>query len=439
VFRNRLLLVFILLALALTALGVTVYFGVQAEEPVILVKRTAVAEGIASKPRLTVWAVCTVQGGDVLRDSIRRFEAELGQNIDLRMFSSRREYETARIVAAQERRLPDIFWVTADDIEALDQNDILQRIPLAEAAPDRWIPQVAAPFIRNNALLAYPAQYSVTVLFYNKTDFDGIGVAYPDTQWNWETLVGMGRALYRPQQGMKPARYGLEWTPTLDLWNAWSTQAGAPIYQGKGWFLGAPEAVAAQREALQFMVDLEQTYTFCAPPRSGSDPLFFVQGRASILIASSETRTLFPAEGLSWGVTQLPDRYALESTRSKRTTPLRITGWAISSKTANPDAARAMADKLSTVTVDGWLSAQRSAPLPEDGGDVFAAALATTSPVLVQPQGARIITICDNLLATLQTASTNVEKLEAAFKRGLEGIQFSMPPASAAPAPATAP
>ncbi len=420
----RRFLVFFLLAIALTALSVTVYFGMQAEQPILSIKRPS-ADPVASKPKLTVWAVGSVQGGDTLREAIRRYEAELGQVVDLRMFATRREYETARIVAAQERRLPDIFWVTADDVESLDQTDVLQRIPLAEADPERWLPQVAAPFIRNNALLAYPAQYSVTVLFYNKADFDQLGIAYPDTQWNWETLVGMARALYRPQQAGKPVRYGLEWTPTLDLWNAFSAQAGAPIYLGKGWFLDEPEAQAAQREALQFMTDLEQTYTFCAPPRGASDPLFFVQGRASLLIASAETRALFPDSGLAWGVAQLPDRYALDASRSKRTTALRITGWAISAKTANPAAARAMADKLSTVTVDGWFSALRSASLPSDGGDVYAAALATASPALVQPQGTRIISICDSLLATLQTASTNVEKLEAGFKRGLEGVPLS--------------
>jgi len=433
--RNRRFLVFFLLALALTALSVTVYFGMQAEQPVLVMKRPS-SELPASKPRLTVWAVGSVQGGDTLRDAIRRYEEELGQVIDLRMFASRKEYETARIVAAQERRLPDIFWVTADDVESLDQTDVLQRIPLAEANPERWLPQVAAPFIRNNALLAYPAQYSVTVLFYNKADFDELGIAYPDTQWNWETLVGMGRALYRPQQSMKPARYGLEWTPTLDLWNAFSAQAGAPIYRGKGWFLDEPPAMAPQREALQFMTDVEQTYTFCAPPRSGTDPLFFVQGRASLLIASAETRALFPDTGLSWGVTQLPDRYALDASKSQRTTALRITGWAISAKTANPEAARAMADKLSAVTVDGWFSALRSAPLPAEGADVYAAALDTASPPLVQPQGNRIISICDSILATMQSASTNVDKLEAAFRRGLEGVQISaQEPAAAPPAP----
>jgi ABC-type glycerol-3-phosphate transport system substrate-binding protein len=433
----RFALILLLAALIAGAAGIGIYLGGRGEA------KHAKAEALVRPPAaarkadtLTVWCPGDAEVDDGIRETISSAETALGLTIDLRVFHTQAEYVEARRQAMADGTLPDLFWVGSAEAEGLDRAGALHHVPLQTIPREKWIPQTLVPFTRGDALLAYPSQYSVLVLFYNKADFDKIGVAYPGPHWNWDTLVSLCRVLYKPAQDGDAPHYALEFAATLDLWNAFAAQAGGPVYRGSQWLLGAPGEAEAQREALRFLIELRQTYLFCAPPTAPDQPTHFEKGEASLLIGRSEIRDdLKEISGLDWGVTVLPYRYALDTEKHTRATPLRVAGWAVSAHTPDPESAGQLAERLSTFAWDGWLSARRDAsneadqpPIPD--------VVAEAQPFFIDPQAPAIIEKADQQLATLGVEETDADRFLAKFTAAL--APYHLHP-SAAPAPSPAP
>ncbi len=439
--------VLLIIVCAVAALGATVYFGIQSESATVLPKRAMAAVAVKKTPPaapLRVWAIAGPEGTASLQQAVAAWQPGFAQRIDLRFFPGRVEYETARILATQDRQLPDVFWVSSDEIDTLDQSQLLAHVPLASVQPGTWLPETLAPFTRGNDLMAYPTQYSVLALYYNRRIFDQVGIAYPDTPWNWETLVSVSRALYKPPQGGKATRFSLEWTPTMELWNAFSAQAGRPLYDGRTWLLGLPDFAAAQREAIQFIIDLQQSYSFNAPSVGAGRPSLFEKGECAMILAGPEYRTVLRAlPDLQWGVAPLPDRYALEPDHCTRATPVRLGGWGVWTKSPQAEAALQLAEKLSTVPLDGWLPARRDAVGPgaqeSEGSALFAQALGRALPSFSHAQAPRVSQSIDNILVTFRNAPTNPDKFLAKVDIALEDIDLRPPPAPLEKAPAPTP
>jgi len=417
--------VFLIFVIAATAIVLSIYFGMQEEQRIVIPKKgmTTGADGAPKKTTaLILWIVAGNADADNIRNRIPMWETALGAKISLRIFSSRTDYESARIITARSREAPDVFPVSAADAESLDKSGTLQRLPLSSIDPSHWIPQTLAPFQRgDNAFLAYPAQYSLSVLYYNKAEFDRAGIAYPDDQWNWDSLVDVSRALYRPSVSGRPPHYGLEIAPTLGLWNAFSLQLGAPVYQNRQWQLGSAEGDAAQKESLQYLIDLFQKYTFTAPAPQPGKGLFFLKGQSALLVAGCEwIRSIRATPDLNWGVTLLPAKYAMEADKLRRATPLRLSGWAISSRLtdeASQQTARALAEKLSLIPFDGWCSARVTSGDDDDSTGtthpIITQSLESAVPPYIGNQSTRLYEITDSLMATFSTASTTTGKFLA--------------------------
>ncbi|SDU21928.1 extracellular solute-binding protein [Verrucomicrobium sp. GAS474] len=426
---------FLIFVIAATAITLTLYFGMQEETRIVLPKKgTPVSsDGTVKKTAsLILWAVAGNADADKIRNRIPGWETALNAKISLRLFASRTDFESARIITARNREAPDVFPVSAADAESLDKSGALQRLPLASIDASQWVPQTLAPFQRgDNALLAYPAQYSLTLLYYNKAEFDRVGIAYPDDQWNWDSLLDVAKALYKPSVSGRPPHYGIEVVPTLGLWNAFSLQLGAPVYNNRQWNLGSAEGDSIQKEALQFLIDIYQKYTFAAPTPQGGKPLFFLRGQSAMLIGGSELmKAIRSAPDVNWGVTLLPAKYAMEPDRLRRATPMRLRGWAVNSRTLEEpslQAARGLAERLSAIPLDGWSPARLSGTSDDDGG-------ASASPIVLQSldyavppyigaQAPRIYEIADSLMGTFSSASTTTGKFLAKIHTLVDDIK----------------
>jgi len=427
-FSRRVLLIFIIAA---TAITLSLYYGMQEETKIVLPKKGSIltADGAVKKQvSLILWAVAGNSEAEKIRSRIPSWESALGAKISLRIFASRTDFESARIISARSREAPDVFPVSAADAELFDKSGIIQRIPLSSIDASQWVSQALAPFQRgDNALLAYPSQYSLIVLYYNKADFDRVGIAYPDDQWNWDSLVDVSKALYRPSVGGRPPHYGIEIIPGLGLWNSLSAQLGYPVYSGRQWQLGTPEGDSIQKESLQYLIDFYQKYAFTAPIAQPGKGLFFTKNQASLLIGGSELmKTIRSSPDVNWGVTILPAKFAMDTDRLKRATPLRLRGWAINSRiTEEPTlaAARDLAQRLSTIALDGWCHAR----VVEDEDEATPAVVTQSLPFVVPPyignQAPRLYEIVDSLMATFSSASTTTGKFLAKVHTLVEDIK----------------
>ncbi len=108
-----------------------------------------------------------------------------------------------------------------------------------------------------------------------------------------------------------------------------------------------------------------------------------------MLIGGPELRKALAANpDLKWFVAPLPDKNALDAGNSTRATPLRVSGWAISTKTSQVEAAQQVAERLSGVTFDGWLPARVSPDGDDPATAVFSEALAKSLPPSSTPRRA---------------------------------------------------
>jgi len=288
------------------------------------------------------------------------FAAATGRGVALTLepdpVSYRRDLQQAFVTGAP----PDLCLISSRDFSGLDPEE-----DLADAGANyasAGVPRAEAAFTVDGKLKAVPEEFSVEVLFYNPALFDQAGIAYPGSHWNWDMLEADTRALTSlnlKDAAGKPT-YAIELPANFDLWNILCAEAGAPALDLNAWRLADFGAKDAQMHALSVLHDLFQQYAITPPLTKNPTPLgqYFAEKRAALLIAPSDAIARFP-DKLQYGMTVLPRDLTLATLAS-------VNGWAVPAKSAQGDAAWALAQYLTYQPVHaGWSAMQ----LPTSGVD----------------------------------------------------------------------
>jgi ABC-type glycerol-3-phosphate transport system substrate-binding protein len=314
---------------------------------------------------------------------------------------------------------PDVVLVSARDYSGIDpQRDLADVAPLAESAP-----RSMAAFTVGGRVKAAPTEFSVDVLFYNRTLFDQAGIGYPGPHWTWDILEADARAL--DSLKLKTATglpvYPIELRPDFDLWNILCTQAGHPALDQDVWHLADDNTKETQMRALDFIHEIFTGLSVTAPlPKPGAHAAdYFLQQQAALMIAPSAARANLPAS-LPYSITLLPQDM-------QRASLARVNGWAVTAHAPDKDAARALADYLSWQAVhEGWSSVRK--PTSDDSPDaVCYEALSRALVPRIEPRSARMAQFLDaQINALARNSAVKTDDLYAQIQTEFQGM---IPPA----------
>jgi len=354
-------------------------------------------------PTLRVMAWASGPEAKVLEAEADAFGAATGRRasltIDSDMVSYRRDLQQA--VASDSP--PDVCLVTARDFSGLDPaRDLTDATPNPGSAP-----RSVAAFTVGGQIKAAPDEYSAEVLFYNPAHFDQAGIGYPDRHWNWDILEADARALesLKLKDAAGHPIYPLELPADFDFWNILCTQAGHPALDLDVWHLADTDTKESQMRALDFIHEIFQGLSVTAPlPKAGEPPgRLFAQQRASLLIAPSELTAYLPP--FHYALTLLPEDMA-------RASLAQVNGWAVTAKSSQAEAARALAGYLAWQPVHaGWRSVQK--PVDETSPDAICyEALGQSLIPRIEPKTARMARFLDQQINSLaRNAQQNTDEL----------------------------
>jgi ABC-type glycerol-3-phosphate transport system substrate-binding protein len=383
---------------------------------------------VPSGPTLHVMAWASAAEAQQLEAEADAFGNATGRRASLTIDGDLKTYLRDLHQAIDSDAPPDVCLISARDFSGLDPDrDLADITPPADTAP-----RSIAAFTVNGHILAAPAEFSVDVLFYNPTYFDQAGIGYPDRHWNWDILEADARAL----ESMKlknPAGqpvFPLELPADFDFWNILCTQAGHPALDQNVWHLADVNTRESQMRALDFIHEIFQEFSVTAPlPRPGQPPgQLFAQQRAALLIAPSD---------LAATLDSFPHAFTLLPQDMARASLARVNGWAVTSRAADPEAARDLAIYLAFAPIHaGWSTVRKPA---DDGSDatICYEALGQALVPRIEPKNARMAQFLDqqiNLLA--RNAQQNTDDLYDRIQDEYRGetsspsIEWSLPQAA---------
>ena len=312
------------------------------------------------KPGPTLHAMAWASGAEAqkLEAEADAFGAATGRRVALTIDSDMPSYLADLKQALASDSPPDVILVAARDFCGLDPTrDLADVTPMPDTAP-----RTLAAFTVAGRIKGAPDEFSVDVLFYNRSYFDQVCLGYPDRHWNWDIMEADARAIDSrnlKSDGGQPV-YALELPADFDFWNILCTQAGHPALDQDVWHLADDNTKETQMRALDFIHEVFQQYTITAPlPKAGQPPgSLFAQQRAALLVAPSELTATLPA--IPYKITLLPQDM-------NRATLARVNGWAVTTHSADKDAARILAAYLANQAVHaGWSSVRK--PVAADEG-----------------------------------------------------------------------
>jgi ABC-type glycerol-3-phosphate transport system substrate-binding protein len=298
-------------------------------------------------------------------------------------------------------------------------------------------PRSLAAFTVAGRIKAAPDEFSVDVLFYNRSYFDQAGLGYPGRHWTWDIMEADARALesLRLKDDAGQLIYPLELPADFDFWNILCTQAGHPALDQDVWHLSDDNTKESQMRALDFIHEIFQEYSVTAPLPKPGQPAgsLFAQQRTALLIAPSELTATLP--GFPYAITLLPQDM-------NRASLARVNGWAVTTHSADKDAARALAAYLAFQPVHaGWSSVRKPVAGEDSPEAVCYEALSQALVPRIQPKSARLAQFLDQQIYLL--ARDGQQKTDDLYAQIQSKYQEMMPPAigeaipqAAAPKPA---
>ncbi|MCE0484384.1 MAG: extracellular solute-binding protein [Methylacidiphilales bacterium] len=302
-------------------------------------------------PKLRVMAWASPGESKELETEADAFQIETGRAVSLTIESDPATYRHDLPQAIASATPPDVCLISARDFSGLDPSADLAAVT---PSPDTT-PRSIEAFTVGGEIRAVPDEFSVDLLFYNSSYFDQAGIGYPDRHWTWDILESISRALASLKLSDPSGQpiYSLEIPVNFDFWNVLCAQAGHPALDLNVWHLADTTAHDSQVRALDFFHNYFQELTVAAPPPKPDEipGHYFAQQRSALLIAPSDLAANFPK--VQYGMTVLPEDMA-------RATIACVNGWAVLTKSTQPDAARALALYLSAQPVHaGWTTVQK--------------------------------------------------------------------------------
>lgn len=327
--------------------------------------------------KLTVWGYGGAEVKQGWDRHIAAFEERVGEKVALELFPSEATYRRVLREAHQQGKLPDLMLVDAATAAQLAQAGVLAPLGFPKEVAQEWgAPTVAALAYPGKAgsVAAYPSDFSLLVLYYNKKMLDAKGMAYPGDHWSWSILSGIAKALFQKGGENAPTVYGIEMPLDLPFWNALAVEFGAPVYADGQWQLADLSAAAPPAKALFFLLDFYYRYAVIAPPEPAHVGGYFLREQSALAVAGANLLPALTQAGFAWGATAIPkeDRHA---------TPLRVEGWGVRADSAKAREAAELALVLASESErPGWLPAKLPEKVEDENLAVFYAQLANAVP-----------------------------------------------------------
>lgn len=176
---------------------------------------------------------------------------------------------------------------------------------------DDFYPQTLEAFTWRNQLYGVPQNLSSLVVYYNKTIFDKVGVAYPTGDWDWDAFVETAHALTLDEDGD-----GID-----EIWglgtDAVTLRIAPFLWMSGGDLVDNPENptslaldTPAARQALVWFVALQTEHGVVPDPvteKAESHEARFINGRLAMYL---ESRRVVPSlrqnTSFDWDVAPLP-------------------------------------------------------------------------------------------------------------------------------------
>lgn len=193
------------------------------------------------------------------------------------------QYWTKLEANAASNTMPDVCWMHSQSfLRYVNQGfllDLTDWFDVTDAMSH--VPQeLAALYSKQGRVYAMPKDYDTIGLWYNKALFDEKGIAYPDENWDWGTLLEAARKLTDPAKGI----YGIMAPP--DQQSFYYTL----VYQNGGEILHPDQQASgydevATQQAVQFAVDLSRKYHLSPTVQqfaSQTREQYFMSGKAAM-------------------------------------------------------------------------------------------------------------------------------------------------------------
>jgi ABC-type glycerol-3-phosphate transport system substrate-binding protein len=302
-------------------------------------------------PTLHVMAWASETEAPLLEAEADAFGVATGRHASLTIDNDEAGYRRDLQQALASDSPPDVCLIGSRDFSGIDpERDLADATATADTAP-----RSVAAFTAGGRLKAVPDEFSAEVLFYNRSYFDQACIGYPDRHWTWDILEADARgiaSLHLKDPSGQPI-YPLELPSDFDFWNILCTQAGHPALDQDVWHLADDDTKDSQIRALDFIHEIFQGLSVTAPPPKEGQAVgnLFAQQRAAILIAPSKLAAFLPKFG--YGFTLLPEDM-------QRASLAEVNGWAVTARSTETEAARALAGYLAYQPVHaGWNSVQK--------------------------------------------------------------------------------
>ena len=379
-------------------------------------------------PTLHVMAWASAAEAPALEAEADAFAAATGRHASLTIEGDPVAYRRDLQQAIASDSPPDVCLISARDFSGLDPaRDLADATVPADAAP-----RTLTAFTVDGKLEAAPAEFSVNVLFYNPAYFDQAGIGYPGPHWTWDILEADARALdsLKLKDDAGDPVYPVELAANFDLWNILCTEAGHPALDLDIWHLSDVDTKESQMHALDLIHEIFQGLSVTAPqPKAGDAPgRLFAQQRAALLIGPSDLTATLP---------KFPYHLTLLPTDLRRASLARVNGWAVTARSSQGDAARALADYLAFQPIHAGWSCVRKPTTDASPEAVCYEAMGQALVPRIESKGAQMAQFLDQQINLL--ARNSQQKTDDLYTRIQTEYQGVLAPPIAGDQPHAAP
>ena len=172
----------------------------KTEEAAPAAKEEAPAEemkgSVEGELTVTIWDEGQRPG---LQQIVDDWSAESGVKATIQVIDWN-NYWTLLEAGATGGELPDVFWMHSNVAQMYMENDMLLDLTDKIAASDKidmgnYYEGIVKLYQSNGKQYAVPKDIDTIALWYNKTIFDEMGVAYPDDTWTWDDFAEAAKKL----------------------------------------------------------------------------------------------------------------------------------------------------------------------------------------------------------------------------------------------------
>jgi ABC-type glycerol-3-phosphate transport system substrate-binding protein len=302
-------------------------------------------------PTLRVMAWASPAEAQALSARLDDYAAQTGWSASIMLVNDEATYRQELAGALAANSPPDVCLIDARDFSGANPASDFASVPADPASALRSL----EAFTVDGSTRAFPAEFSVDLLYYNPSAFDRAGIAAPGPHWNWDMLEAMSRAItsLKLKTGQGAPIYALELPADFDFWNMLCTQAGHPALDADTWHVADADSKDAELRSLDFIHTFFQGLSVTAPLTGDGSGRYFGQQQAAMLIGPSELVAHLP--GFAYQITDLPRDMCAASLA-------RVNGWAVTTRSSQADAARSLAIFLAEQPLHaGWTSTRPDA------------------------------------------------------------------------------